>query len=94
MNHLHNSTLEALEQLESRGYNDGKVVIYCHPHTLRSNIDKKPRKPFASEVDYFGKPVETSANVPEDIVMVVHLEAAFHGPDSIAFATIGGEADE
>lgn len=81
-------------ELHRRGYDPQKAIVYCHAITLENTKDELDTiQPFNQGSKVFGMTIETTPNVPKDLVVTVHLGAMRLGPKAIAFAEVDNESD-
>lgn len=67
--------VDAIRQLDERDYDYKNSIVYAHPSVIKSE-------------SVHGIKVESTSNLPENVIVVVHLDAMVLGPEAIAFATI------
>jgi len=73
------AVVEAMQQLERQDYDPQKVIIYTHPVTYKEALEYP---------QVYGATIEKTANVPEGMVILVHLDAMRLGPKAIAFSEV------
>lgn len=80
---------EAQHELDKRDYSYQEAIIYVHPNALKEELYGRPElAEFPDQPKINGAPIEETRNVPENIVMAVHLDAIRLGPEAVAFGTI------
>jgi len=82
------AVVEAMEQLERRDYDPKKGIIYTHPVTYKEGLENVDYIPYDESPQVYGVTIEKTANVPEDMVILVHLAAMRLGPKAIAFSEV------
>jgi len=82
------AVVEAMEQLERQDYDPKKGIIYTHPVTYKEALENVDFIPYDESPQVYGVTIEKTANVPEGMVILVHLDAMRHGPDAVAFAEL------
>ena len=84
------AVLDTLVTLKQRHYDSDRVIIYCHPGTWdKAAQDPELYHAFGEDKNVHGRTVECTPNVPEELVITVHMDAARLGQDSITFQTVG-----
>jgi hypothetical protein len=80
---------EALHELDREDCNTDRVVIYTHPETLEEAKEEMDYlQPFTQGAEVYGKTIEVTPNVPKDMIVVAHLDAAMIGPVGVQFQEV------
>lgn len=97
MTEFTDAVTDAQKQLNRRDYEPFEAIVYAHPNTVTGELNKNPmvlKERVGEPPTVNGSTIETTPNVPENVVVLVHLDAMRLGPDAVAFETIEEVDDE
>lgn len=85
---LFDAVRDACVRFENRGYDTDRAFLFVHPKTIPKTNDTYLRYDSSSPPSISGLSVEETAALPENVILLVHSQAARYGPDSLVFETV------